>query len=73
MVFIGFLLDFQHLRDSVKTKPASSLVVLLEKEHNGILPSLRIRLMVTLYSVIKILPDYRIFGISRIGSRQPMI
>ena len=39
LVFTAFLLDVQHLRDSVENKPASLLVVPLEKALSGILPS----------------------------------
>ena len=38
LVFTASLLDVQHLRDSVKNKPASLLVVPLGKALNGIPP-----------------------------------
>ena len=40
LVFISSLLDAQHQRDSVKNKPASLLVVPLEKAFGGKPPSL---------------------------------
>ena len=46
MVFTASLLGAQHIRDSVENKPASSLVVSLGKELNGMLPSLCGRQMV---------------------------
>ena len=39
LVFTASLLDVQHLRDSVKNKPASLLVVPLGKALNGVPPS----------------------------------
>ena len=39
LVFTPSLLDAQHFRDSVKSKPASLLVVPLEKALSGIPPS----------------------------------
>ena len=39
LVFTASLLDAQHLRDSVKNKPVSLLVMPLGKALNGIPPS----------------------------------
>ena len=39
LVFTASLLDIQHLKDSVKNKPASLVVVPLGKALNGIPPS----------------------------------
>ena len=46
MVFTASLLGAQHIRDSVKNKPASLLVVSLGKALNGMPPSLCGRQMV---------------------------
>ena len=46
MVFIASLLGAQHIRDSVENKPASLLVVFLDKGLNGMPPSLCGRQMV---------------------------
>ena len=40
MVFTASLLGAQHIRDSVKNKPASLLVVSLDRALNGMPPSL---------------------------------
>ena len=46
MVFTASLLGAQHIRDSVENKPASLLVVSLDKALNGMPPSLCGRQMV---------------------------